>query len=64
MQVTIINMDTEYQCSFFIVPGNGPALSQMPNSERLQLLRINCHTKNDRQNGKQIKKSRQVQNKQ
>ena len=34
----------EFQCNFFVVPGNGPALLDMTDCKRLQLLSINCNT--------------------
>ena len=41
-RLTLIDKDIEYQYSFFVVPGNGPALLGMPDCEGLQLLSINC----------------------
>ena len=41
-KVTIINKDIEFQCNFFVVPGNGQAYLRMPDCERIQLLNINC----------------------
>ena len=49
-----INKSIKYQCHFFVVPQNGPALLGMPDCERLQLLSINCQTINDQQKGRKI----------
>ena len=54
MGVCIINKGTDFQCSFFLVHGNGPALLGILDCKRLQLLSINCHTKNDEQKGRLI----------
>ena len=43
-KVNIINKDIRYSSSFFVVPGNRPALLGMPDCERLQLLSIKCQT--------------------
>ena len=40
---------TEYQCNFFVVPGNGQALLRMPDCEQLKLLTANCLTINWKQ---------------
>ena len=42
--ITIINKGIEYGCSFFVVPGNGPALLGMLDFELLKLLTVNCQT--------------------
>ena len=41
-QVTLRDKDIKFQCSFFVVCRNGPALSGMPDCEKLQLLSVNC----------------------
>ena len=46
-RITIINKCIEYQCNFFIVPGNGLALLGISDCESLQLLSINCQTTTD-----------------
>ena len=52
-KITIIKKGIKFQCNFFVVMGNWPALLGMPDCERLQLLGINCNTTNAGQNGKQ-----------
>ena len=51
-KVNIINKGIEYQCSFFVVPGNIQALLVMLQCERLQLLSINCQTMKKVETGK------------
>ena len=64
-RVTINNKGIEYQCTFFEVSGNGPALLGMINCKRLKLLILNCQTTNDKQKVIQInEQTTQVQNKQ
>ena len=46
-RIIIINKDIKYQCSVFIVPGNGPVLIGMPDCWQLQLLSINIQTTSD-----------------
>ena len=44
----------KYQCSSFVVPGDGPELLGMPNSERLQLLSIYGQAENNEQRKRQV----------
>ena len=48
-EIAVINKGIAYQCNFFVVPGNAPALLGMPNYEWLQLLSVNCETTNNQQ---------------
>ena len=52
--VTLNNKVIEYQCDFFVVPGNGPALLGMSDCEWLQLLTVNCQTIDGSHKGHQI----------
>ena len=47
MQYCNIWKEIEYQCNFFIVPGNRPAILEMPDFELLKLLTVNCQTVGD-----------------
>ena len=52
IQGNLINKGSEYWCSFFVMPGIGPALLGMQDCKRLQLMSINCQTVSSGQKGR------------
>ena len=62
--ITVLNKCFEYQCSFFVVPGNRPALLGMPGCEWLKLLTVNFQTQmTNTKSDKLMKKPKQDKSK-
>ena len=52
--VTLAHKGIKYQCSFFSVSRNGPALLSIPDCQRFQLLSINCNITEADNNKRQV----------